>query len=291
MTAAPIRGLSDPRVDLRGDFRGTADLTAADPTPEGRRHFSLTAGVIDMDAEALFGRGMCHWLAGAMHSLTGWNVGVIDYDAGATGWQQAHSGVITPRGTLLDIFGERSPDEVCRYYTESGTYRTRLREVPAQLIPGAMLPRDDFRRDPLWWCDQFASPESQSVLLHFARLLVRNHGYADHIDPAAIERPMPPPDADAAPTSAPDSPTATTPAIGGGGTPVSNIEEARAILTAGDSKAAKDCRDCSPKPRRRSARSRPASGRQPKAAPTPRSSKRHNSTHRSRTTSPNHWAW
>lgn len=174
-------------VDLRGDFDGLCDLTLPDPTPEGRRAFTLISDVIDPDTESFFGRGFCHWLAGAIHSITGWDLLTVDirWD-GEDNWIPAHSGALTPAGTVLDIFGDHDPEDVRRRYLKGDVTDTRTRVVRSTDVPGDVLTGvDDLRGDPLWWADKFDTPELQGMVLHFARLILTRHGHGDHIDPAA----------------------------------------------------------------------------------------------------------
>lgn len=186
------------KVDLRGDLDGCIDLTLPEPTPDGRRYFTLTTGTIDIDAESFFGRGFCHWLAGAIHSITGWDVYTIEYrKLDENIWRAAHSGVLTPAGTVLDIFGEHHHQDVCDRYLQDGN-DTRPMIVQGPNVPGdVVVGVDHLRGDHLWWTEEFATPELQGMVLHFARLLLTQHGYGQHIRAEARPRPaipVPPPD-------------------------------------------------------------------------------------------------
>ncbi|MGW4829755.1 hypothetical protein ACWEOG_19385 [Amycolatopsis japonica] len=172
-------------VDLRGDFTGRMPLQTT-PTPEGRSTFTLTAGVIDDDVEAMFGRGYCHWLAGAIHALTGWDLVTVDTRARRGEWQPAHTAVRTPDGRLLDIFGEHTKDALFANYLKGEVYEARMRTVKVENFPGDVLTDiDELRGNPHWWARMFTGPY-QGVLLHYARLLLRNHGHSEHIRPAGI---------------------------------------------------------------------------------------------------------
>ncbi|MFI5584566.1 hypothetical protein ACIA5G_06010 [Amycolatopsis sp. NPDC051758] len=196
-------------VDLRGDFDGFCDLTLPEPTPEGRCFFTLISEVIDTDTESFFGRGFCHWLAGAVHSITGWDLLTVDVRwTGEDTWHPAHSGALTPAGTVLDIFGDHDPEDVRRRYLTDDVAETRTRVVHSPDMPGDVITDiDDRRGDPLWWTDTFDTPDMQNVVLHFARLILTRHGHGDHIDPAArpgsAHLPVPQPKS-GTPTSAPD---------------------------------------------------------------------------------------
>ncbi|MEV6621038.1 hypothetical protein AB0M83_02520 [Amycolatopsis sp. NPDC051106] len=196
-------------VDLRGDFDGFCDLNLPEPTPEGRRFFTLISDLIDTDTESFFGRGFCHWLAGAVHSITGWDLLTVDVrQTGEDTWHPAHSGALTPAGTVLDIFGDHDREDVRRRYLTGDVAETRARIVRSTNMPGDVITDvDHLRGNPLWWADRFDTPELQGMVLHFARLILTRHCYGEHIDPAArpgsarVPAPRPKPDT---PTSAPD---------------------------------------------------------------------------------------
>ncbi|UKD50817.1 hypothetical protein L3Q65_00545 (plasmid) [Amycolatopsis sp. FU40] len=182
---------SDRAGVLNYDFAGYVDLTLSEPTPYGRTAFVLTAGVIDAEAEEFFGRSQCHWLAGAIHSLTGWPLTVVDIGDGEHGWRAVHTAAITPRGTLLDIFGEHSEAVMRQGYFGIGASRVRLRRVAGADLPGdAVQDARGLRGNPLWWTEStFTTPAMQGLLLHFARLLLRRHGFGHCISPAATRQP------------------------------------------------------------------------------------------------------
>jgi hypothetical protein len=175
--------------DLSGDFSGWAELTVNPPTPEGRSEFRLTADRIDDNAEAYFGRGFCHWLAGAIHCLTGWELVTYDVQEADGAWKPAHTAVATPAGTVLDIFGEHDADAVADRYAHNGQCRVRRRQVRNENMPGDVITDiDDLRGDQFWWSRTwFAGPQLTGLLLHFARTLLHRHGYGNHLH---ISRPV-----------------------------------------------------------------------------------------------------
>lgn len=178
-------------VDLRSDFTGRVPLSSSPPTPEGRVNFTVTAGVIDDDAEALFGRGYCHWLAGAIHTLTGWKLVTVDVRVRRGDWQPVHTAVRTPEGRLLDIFGEHTKDDMFDRYLTGKVREARMRTVKAENVPGDVLTGvGELRGNPHWWAKGFSGPYL-GVLLHFARLLLRKHGHDHHIRPDGISRRAP----------------------------------------------------------------------------------------------------
>ncbi len=177
-------------MDLRSDFSGYIELTVPEPTADGRRSFTIHSGHIDDDAESYFGRGYCHWLAGAIHSITGWPVVTVDVRlTGYANWRPVHSGVLTPNGTVLDIFGDNTRQTVCARHLEPVVAETRSRIVAGPNVPGDVLSGiDHLRGNHLWWTHQYCTPELQALLLHFARLVLTRHGYGHHIPAAARSR-------------------------------------------------------------------------------------------------------
>jgi hypothetical protein len=169
--------------DLLGDFSGYVELRVNPPTPEGRSSFRFTAGQIDEDAEAYFGRGFCHWLAGAIHCLTGWELLTYDIQEPDGTWMPAHTAVTLPAGTVLDIFGEHDSHAVADRYAHDGRFRVRTRQVRNENMPGDVITGiDDLRGDQFWWSrTTFAGPQLTGMVLHFARTLVRLHGYGSHL--------------------------------------------------------------------------------------------------------------
>ncbi|HEY3477496.1 MAG TPA: hypothetical protein VGL02_01240 [Streptomyces sp.] len=184
---------TDTAVDLRSDYTGRCELNLDRPTPEGRQHFTLHSGQIDGDAESYFGRGYCHWLAGAIHSITGWDLYTVDVrEVGGTDWFPAHTGVLTPNGTVLDIFGEHTRQQVCDRYLTGMVSETRSRIVDSPNMPGDVISGvDDLRGDPHWWAARY-TPTLQAVVLHFARLLLTRHDYGQHIADTAQPYPHEP---------------------------------------------------------------------------------------------------
>lgn len=219
--------------DLRADFTGSVSLTCADPTPNGRTKFTLTAGRIDGEAEDYLGRGYCHWLAGAIHSMTGWELTTVDGLTPTGEWIPLHTAVRTPGGRLLDIFGEHSADEVRQRYLDNGAVDARLRDVRSEDIPRDVLTdAEKWHGNPLWWTEFFSHPSLHPILPHYARLLLRSHGYGEHISDDTTERPH---HTDHARSLG--APTTTTPATGGNEAAMSNIEDIRAALANSSSNA------------------------------------------------------
>lgn len=218
-----------PAPDLSGDFSGYVELKVNPPTPEGRSEFLLTAGQIDEDAEAYFGRGFCHWLAGAIHCLTGWELVTYDRQEPDGSWLPAHTAVATPEGTVLDIFGEHDSSAVADRYTGGGRFRVRTRQVRNENMPGDVITgTDHLRGDRFWWSRRaFEGPQLTGLVLHFARTLVRRHGYGSHLPSNAPA--IPDQRTHNIPTPAPMTTT--------GGTVLSSIDEIRAILAASNTKA------------------------------------------------------
>jgi hypothetical protein len=70
----------------------------------------------------LYIRGGCPWLAIALHEETGWPLAML-VGGPSDEWRHgevlptiAHVFVLTPRGTLLDILGERTIKDLKRHY-------------------------------------------------------------------------------------------------------------------------------------------------------------------------------
>lgn len=166
-----------------GRFRGSMDLQLENPTPEGRKFFTLTSGDIDYDAEAFFGRGYCHWLAGAIHSLTGFELITYDYRPAEGSWAPAHTAVKTPNGTVLDIFGDHDPSEVVCRYEQDGHFEVRTRCVPTERFCGEVITgADENRGDPMWWAKgMFGRQDFLVLVTHFARVLLVKHGYGSYL--------------------------------------------------------------------------------------------------------------
>ncbi len=181
------------QVDLRADLDGHYNLFSSIPSAGGRTEFTVVAGNITDDEQEFFGRCYCHWLAAAIHSITGWDLVTIDYrPTGSTEWAPAHTGALTPDGVVLDIFGQAGIAAVRERYAVNGA-ESRHRIVAGPDMPGDVITdAGDLRGDHLWWTRMFDDPGLQGVVLHFARLLLRRHGYGDHISAAAQPRPRQP---------------------------------------------------------------------------------------------------
>jgi hypothetical protein len=169
------------RLDL--DFSGTVKVTLTQPTYHGRAWLDVHAGVIDDDVRELFGFAFCHWLAAAVHCLTGWQVVTVDIRDSVRGWMPTHSAVLTPTGAVLDIFGvHRDIPAVQAKYAE--THRgcpVRHRIVPVADMPGDVLTDiDHLRGNRMWW--MHTMPELlRAVVQHYARLILRTNGYGAHL--------------------------------------------------------------------------------------------------------------
>jgi hypothetical protein len=222
--------------EFQGDFTGYVDLRLTDPTPEGRTEFTLTSEQIDTDAESFFGRGFCHWLAGAVHCLTGWDLITFDRQMPDGSWQPAHTGVATPNGTVLDIFGEHPRDRVAQRYANDGTYKVRTRIVPNEAMPGDVITGiDDLRGDQFWWARTHFRGPLTAVVTHFARTLVHRHGYGWHLRRTTPSQPH---NGSSSAATAPHRPHTTTATPSSGGTAVSTFaEQALTTLSLANQKA------------------------------------------------------
>jgi len=178
---ASVSSRTDVPEQLQGRFAGQIDYWLSKPTPEGRTEFTLSSGVIDTDAEAFFGRGFCHWLAGAIHCMTGWDLVTYDFQRPDGSWAPAHTAVRTPYGTVLDIFGEHHNEDVEQRYSPNGPVRSR--QVPPERFCSQVLGTSTDLDDRWWWSQTggFDDHEKQVVVAHFARLLLRKHGYGEHL--------------------------------------------------------------------------------------------------------------
>lgn len=181
MVASSVSSRTDVPEQLQGRFAGQVDYWLSEPTPEGRTEFTLTSGVIDEDAESFFGRGFCHWLAGAIHCMTGFELVTYDVQRPDGSWLPAHTAVRTPNGTVLDIFGEHHNEDVERRYSPNGPVRSR--EVQAELFTSQVFGTEAFYGDRWWWAKEgrFDDHKKHVVVTHFARLLLRKHGYGEHL--------------------------------------------------------------------------------------------------------------
>ncbi|MER5389906.1 hypothetical protein [Saccharopolyspora sp. NPDC002686] len=228
--------------ELTGWFEGIVDLSLNTPTPEGRSKFRLNSDVIDGDAEAFFGRGFCHWLAGAVHCLTGWDLITYDRQQPDGSWLPAHTAIVAPSGRILDIFGEHEPEAVVRRY-EPGpdntlnvvrTRRVRNEDMCGEVVRGA----DHLRGDPLWWSKNVFTGDLTAVITHFARVLVTKHNYREHLPENRANR-----SADAvipAARPAPETRTASTTPSSGGTTAMS-IDTIRETMASSNEKAQFAC--------------------------------------------------
>ncbi|WP_328614531.1 hypothetical protein OHS18_41920 [Amycolatopsis sp. NBC_00355] len=208
---SPVESL--PRTDLRQDFAGQREVSMARAATSGRRHFTLTAGTIDADAVEFFGNGFCWFLAGAVHSMTGWDlVDIRRRSPGDGAFVPCHVAVMTPAGKILDIFGHRSVEQVRGLYlARDDVADIRMRTVRGSDFAADILQAgEDTRGDTRWWEKEFDNHARQSVLLHFVRLILARSGYRDRIRPEA----QPPQPAPSTPTTG-GTPMATNAELAG----------------------------------------------------------------------------
>lgn len=216
------------RVDLGADFRGQIQMTSDVANCKGRTEWWLTSGRVDEDARSFFGQAHCHWLAGAIASVTGWDIVTVDQQFNGA-WQTVHSAVRAPGGTLLDIYGEHhSPWALARkYHRDNGGADTRTRTVSNEHMPGDVITgADELRGDSTWWA-AFAGGKAYPMLLHFARTVLQDAGYGEAIRPEARSGMHTQQRADSPSTSAPQS-TTTSSSIGG--TAMSSVDEIKGAV-------------------------------------------------------------
>lgn len=176
-------------VDTTVGFAGTLEVHIPVGTGRGYTDLTLTANTVDWQAEEYFGRYHCHWLASALGGLTGWQQAVFEVREPDGTWKPVHSGVLAPTGRVLDIFGERAPAEVERFYSEGHQGRpVRHRvlapaEMPGEVITGV----DEHRGDPHWWARELPEP-GRAAYLGFARHVLDRTGYHRHPDAPAPAR-------------------------------------------------------------------------------------------------------
>ncbi|MGH8964911.1 MAG: hypothetical protein ACRDXB_06225, partial [Actinomycetes bacterium] len=177
-------GQAGPREELvhplSVPFHRPQEFESGD-THHGHSRLVLTPNTIDWQAEELLGWCQCHRLAGALHSLTGWDVVTVDARIEWEGrsWWPAHSAVLTPDGRVLDIFGLHTLDEAEERYRQLHETPVRHRILAGHLMPGdVVIGIDRLRGDPNWWAAD-GSIEWLGAVNHFARLLLRRNGYAE----------------------------------------------------------------------------------------------------------------
>lgn len=160
------------RDPSRIDFTGQIQILLENATYGGHHEVILTANTIDWQVTEFLGGHQCHRLAGALNFLTGWDIVTFDVFLGGT-WTPTHSGVVTPNGDVLDIYGCTKLAAVKRKYRRDNSCPVRSRIVAVDLMPGDVLTGIDYLRgDRLWWAAE-GPIEMLAVLMHFARLLVR----------------------------------------------------------------------------------------------------------------------
>ncbi|WP_146073622.1 hypothetical protein [Amycolatopsis sp. CA-126428] len=142
----------------------------------------MTAGTIDDEARTFFGHGFCLFLSGAIYSLVNVDICTVYVRRPGEGhFRPVHSGVITPDGRFLDIFGHRTTDTIKAAYREAFGGDVYLRTVDGQYYHAEVTDVDEDSCDTRWWQEEFDTPAKQAVLLHFARLLLHKSGYGDRI--------------------------------------------------------------------------------------------------------------
>ena len=163
---------------LRYDFTGEVNIELAPPgTDHGYTKLTLTAGVIDWQARELLGCCHCHYLAGAVHALTGWNM-IAFFAAGDPGPSPRHTAVLTPQGRVLDINGVHGTPQDCIRGSDLEARPFSTREAN-QLYDG----HDE--DDRFWWA-RGQTDVAVAVFAHYARLLVSMHQQdlaGNHRDP------------------------------------------------------------------------------------------------------------
>ncbi|MCA1194176.1 DUF3813 domain-containing protein [Saccharopolyspora sp. 6V] len=211
-------------MDTSLDFWGSIDITLEEGTTTGYGYsrLTLTAETVDWQAEEYFGRYHCHWLAGAIHTLTGWQPITFDAFNGPRS-MAVHSGVLTPDGQVLDIFGVRPVEDVEAFYQQALELPTRHRRVACVDMPGDVITDRGCRGDRFWWARKLP-PAGLATYLHFARHLVCTHIGEQHLLPTEVE-PAP-----AAP-AAPDPRTSPSFPASSGGSSMSGIDEIRGVLS------------------------------------------------------------
>ncbi|MEU0503173.1 helix-turn-helix transcriptional regulator [Nocardia sp. NPDC005998] len=166
------------------DLNGPIEFDLEEPTSHGRHKLTLTPGVVDEQAAEFFAGAYCHFLAGALHSLTSWDVVVIDAMADGQ-WVPRHVAVRTPDGDLLDILGRADlaelmsgvKGETLRHRVVTGEHR------PDEVVTEADFLRDNYLRgNDLWWVAE-QPIEFVAALSHFAVQVLLHNGYADFVDP------------------------------------------------------------------------------------------------------------
>lgn len=169
-------------IPLDMELRGSMDVVVDGGTHNGFVNLRLTSGVIDWQAEEIFGRAHCHRLAGAVATLTGWEAVSFEVTDPSGRWRPTHCGVLTPEGNILDIFGVRSIDEVENAYSRLNSGAPiRYRKVSNTDIPGGVIERfHDRRGDRCWWGRDLPDA-GRAMYQHFARLVLRRHSYGEHL--------------------------------------------------------------------------------------------------------------
>ncbi|GGM75750.1 hypothetical protein GCM10012275_53070 [Longimycelium tulufanense] len=143
-------------------------ILARPTTRLGRTRITLTPGVIDEWAEEMFGHGMCHALASAIHAITDWPFAIIEQREWYE-WRAKHVGVVTPKGYFLDIRGTH-----LMQIRDEGRIRrpAMLRDVMAAFgltIVYGLSWSESQRSD--WWTKLFPA-EANEIIWQFATQLI-----------------------------------------------------------------------------------------------------------------------
>ncbi|WAL65597.1 hypothetical protein ORV05_32740 [Amycolatopsis cynarae] len=221
---------------LDQDFAGSVRLYLPGGTTSGTTDFTLTAGQIGPSEMEFFSQSRCHWLAGAISCMTGWDIVGVKLCYPDTGWKLVHSAVSVPDGSVLDILGRRpNPSALVEEYQRvhglpvSLAWR-RTHEMFNNYLTGG---DPSLVGDPLWWTKTDADPRVAALYQHYARLLITHAGYEvpEHC------RPAPRPDTNTTAATGRPAPHHNTTNNTTGGTPVSHVDEIRAILAATNQQA------------------------------------------------------
>jgi hypothetical protein len=220
------------RLDWDISATGTVTVNMDIPTSNGYDQVVLRPNQIDDQAQALYGYHSCHFLASAISCMTGdWPlVTVTGCPPGADQPRHIHTAVVAPDGRVLDIFGASASvqDWYASWADRVGfplTLHDRLRseDIPEVVTkPGA----SDLPRGRLWWVQDSGGNDTMSAVhLHFARAVLRQHGYDQHLPRQSRSAGDGPQAQRSVPACPPPSPTSPLSSTSGGS--VMGIEEVR----------------------------------------------------------------
>lgn len=231
---APEQAVQQP---LGHDFAGTLTVTLSPPTGNGYEQVVLRPNEIDEHAQALYGYHSCHYLASAINCMTtGWSmVTLTGTPPGHDTDKHVHTASEAPDGRVLDIFGI-SPN----VHAWRADWERRV-PFPLQFHRG-LRSQDvhDLVKNPgsppagRWWWTRGAVALT-AAHQHFARALLRTHGYDNHLLPEAhstthTEQPSPAPASTSRPQPGPSTPS--TARTNPGGTAMTGIDEILAACLA-----------------------------------------------------------